>query len=137
MIAMIDYRIPTLFDHRSLILAVVFSLMALLVSPLSHLNSRIREGITALYLPGILIWWYLFQCKLISFEPGVVYYLSPSGYFKWMMNSYICYAFGFGFSLGLVRLSRGWPRAVGLVFAVVFLLLILGGHTFGPATQQT
>jgi len=136
MIAMTDYRIPTLFDEETAILAVVFSLMAFLVSPLSPLNRRIRERLTAFYLPAIFIWWYFFQNQLMSIHPGLRYYLSHSGRFKWMMKSDICYAFGFAFSLGLIRLSRDWPRVVGFVFAVLFLLLILGGEGCGPPPIQ-
>jgi hypothetical protein len=53
-----------------------------------------------------------------------------------MMNSGICFAFGFAFSIRLWRLSGEWPRVVGVVFAVLFLILALF-RGCGPAVQET
>jgi len=136
MLAMYDFRPPPLFNGRSAALVIVFSIMAFFVSPFSPLNPRTQDRVTAFYLPAILTWWYLFQVRLMSLNPGVHYYLSHHGVFTWMMNSAICYAFGLAFSIRLWRLSREWPRVVGVVFAVLFSLLALFGGC-RPAVQQT
>jgi hypothetical protein len=140
MISMIDNRIPSLLNGKTIPLVLALSAMALPVSPFFPINRRVQERITALYLPAILIWWYLFQCQLMSLMPGGHYYLGTNGRFAWMMNSYICYAFGLAFSIGLVRLSHGWPRAVGVSFALIFFMLLLFGSVggpFSPVVQET
>jgi hypothetical protein len=118
-------------------LVVVFSIMAFLVSPLSVIDDRcIQDRITAFYLPAIFIWWFVFLCHLKSIIPGIYYSYGYTGLFVWKMNSAICYAFGLAFSLRLLRLSRGWPRAMGAAFAVVFFLVALFGETCRLAVQQ-
>ena len=124
MLAFIDYSIPKFTNERTVVLAVVFSIMAFFVSPLSPLDQRKRERATALYLPAILIWWYFFQFMCLSLTPGIHYYWGPASRFTWLMNSGVCSAFGFAFSLRLLRLSRGKFRIEGIIFAVIFLLLI-------------
>ena len=137
MLAFIDYRIPKLFNERSVLLAIVFCMMAFFVSPLSPLDRRTQDRVTAIYLPAIFLWWFFFQYQLVSLTPGVHYYLGPSGRFTWMMNSGICYAFGLAFSIRLWRLSPEWPRVVGGVFGVLFLVLILSGEGCRPAVKST
>ncbi len=137
MLAWIDYSIPKLFNEKSVVLAVVFCIMAFFVSPLSPLDRRTQDRVTAIYLPAMFLWWFFFQFQLVSLTPGVHYYLGRSGRFTWMMNSSICYAFGLAFSIRLLRLSREWPRVVGGVFGVLFLLLILSGEGCRPAIQST
>jgi len=137
MLAYIDYREPVLFNDQSGALIIVFLLMAALVSPLSPLDMRLKNRLTALYLPAIFLWWFFFKFMLFSLDPHIHYYLGPRGRFSWMMNSDICYAFGLVFSIRLARLSKGKLRAVGIIFAILYLLLILSGEGCRPAMMQT
>ncbi len=137
MFAWIDYSIPKLFNEKSVMLVIAFSIMTFFVSPFSPLNRRFQDRVTAIYLPTIFLWWFFFQFQLVSLTPGVHYYLGRSGQFTSMMNSGICYAFGLAFSIRLLRLSREWPRIIGGVFAVLFLLLLLSGEGCRPAIMST
>ena len=137
MLSWIDYSVPKLFNEESVVLFVAFFLMAFFVSPLSPLSRTTQERATAFYLPAIFIWWFLFQHRLMSLNPHVHHYLEPAGQFTHLLNSAICFAFGFAFSIRLVRLSNGQLRAIGLVFAILFLLLIFFGEGCRPAIQST
>ena len=61
MFAYIDYNIPMLFNEKSIMLLIAFSVMAFSVSPLSPLERRAQERVVACYLPAIFAWWLLFQ----------------------------------------------------------------------------
>ena len=137
MLAWIDYSTPQFFNAKSVILVLVFSCLAFMVSPLSPLE-RLSQDRLALFLPpAILIYWYLFQFQLMSLNPHIHYYLSPTGYFKWMTNSSICYAFGVAFSVRLLRVRTAGFRIEGVLFLFIFAFLIVFRDEMRPALQTT
>jgi hypothetical protein len=137
MFAWIDYSTPQFFNAKSVVLVLVFSCVAFMVSPLSPLK-RTSQDRVALFIPlAILVYWYLFQFQLMSLDPHVHYYLSPTGYFKWMTNSSICYAFGVAFSFRLLRVRTRASRIEGVLFLVLYGFLIVFRDQMRPAMMTT
>ena len=137
MFAWIDYSTPQFFNAKSVILLVVFSCIACLVSPLSPLERPAQDRFALFIPPAILVYWYLFQFQLMSLDPHVHYYLSPTGYFKWMTNSSICYAFGAAFSVRLLRVRTVASRIEGVLSLLLFVLLIVFRDQMRPVLQTT
>ena len=79
MFAYIDRSIPKLRSTRGECLLAVFCVLAFVVSPISPLSWRSREGLVLIFPPGIFIYYFLFQLLLFSINPHIHYYLSPNG----------------------------------------------------------
>jgi len=137
MLAWIDYSTPQFFNVKSVVLVLVFSCVAFLVSPLSPLERTAQDRFALLVPPAILVYWYLFQFQLMSLDPHVHYYLSPTGYFKWMTNSSICYAFGVAFSIRLLRVRARGSRIEGVLFLLLYGFLIVFRDQMRPAMMTT
>jgi membrane-associated HD superfamily phosphohydrolase len=126
MLAWIDYSIPKLFNAKSVVLLLVLSFLAYLVSPRSPLDKKERDRLVLVYPLLIFVYVLLFQVFLLSLNPHVHYYLGPTGVFTWRMNTGICCAFGVAFSLRILRTpGLGW-RFYGGFFLLIFLLLAFG-----------
>lgn len=137
MLAWIDYSTPQLYSAKSIILLIVFSCVAFLVSSLSPLERPAQDRFALFIPPAILVYWYLFQFQLMSLDPHVHYYLSPTGYFKWMTNSSICYAFSVAFSIRLLRVPTRGSRIEGVLFLLLFGFLIVFRDQMRPAMMTT
>ena len=126
MLAWIDYSIPKLFSAKSVVLFLVLSFLAYLVSPRSPLDKKERDRLVLVYPLLVFVYVLLFQVFLLSLNPHVHYYLGRSGVFTWRTNTGICCAFGVAFSFRILRTpGLGW-RFYGGFFLLVFLLLALG-----------
>jgi hypothetical protein len=135
MLAYIDNRIPHLFSAKSAVLFIVLGLLAYLISPRSPLGKPERDKLALVYPPLVFVYFLLFQVFLLSLNPSVHYYLSPSGVFVWRMNSGICCAFGIAYSIRILRTPEiGW-RIYAIFWLLIFLLLLLGG--MAPPVMQT
>ena len=124
--------IPTLLGPRGLWLLVAFGVMGLSVSTHSPVSARSKERLTFCYLCAILVWWYVFQFRLTSLEPGVHYRLGPVSGYIWLMHSAICHAFGIAFSLRIARFSQGLHRAAGYAFMGLYVFLLLENESLRP-----
>jgi hypothetical protein len=135
MLAWIDYSIPKFFNAKSVVLILVLSFLAYLVSPRSPLDKKERDRLVIVYPLLIFVYFLLFQVFLLSLHPAFHYYLGRTGVFIWRTNSSILCAFGVAFSFRILRTpGLGW-RLYGGLFLVVFLLLVLGGLT--PPVMST
>ena len=134
MFAWIDYSTPKLFNAKSVVLLVVFSCLAYSVSPRSAFDRTFQDRLVLFFPPVIFVYWFLFQFQLMSLDPHVHYYLSPTGYFAWMTNSSICYAFGVAFSVRLLRIRSSIARIEGVLFLLLYGLLIVSRVSPGVST---
>ena len=126
MLAWIDYSIPKLFSAKSVVLLLVLSFLAYLVSPRSPLDKKERDRLVLVYPLLVFVYVLLFQVFLMSPNSHIHYYLGPMGGFTWRMNTGICCAFGIAFSFRILRTpGLGW-RFYGGFFLLLFLLLAFG-----------
>lgn len=135
MFAWIDYSTPKFFDGKTVVLLLFFSLLAYFVSSLSPVSEKLKIGLVSAFPPLIFTYRYFFQLELVSLRPNVHYYLSPNGYFKWMTNSSVCYAFGIVFSVHLIRRDGLLLRTEGVVFLLIFGFLAMS--RMHPGLQTT
>ena len=126
MLAWIDYSIPKLFNAKSVVLLLVLSFLAYLVSPRSPLDKKERDRLVLVYPMLVFVYVLLFQVFLLSLNPSVHYYLGRSGVFVWRINTGICCTFGIAFSIRIIRTPEiGW-RFYGVFSLLIFLLFLLG-----------
>jgi membrane-associated HD superfamily phosphohydrolase len=126
MLAWIDYSTPKLFNAKSVVLLLVLSFLAYLVSPRSPLDKEERNRLVLVYPLLIFVYVLLFQVFLLSLNPHVHYYLGPTGVFTWRVNTGICCAFGVAFSVRILRTPGLERRFYGALFLVIFLFLAFG-----------
>lgn len=135
MLAWIDYSVPKLFSAKSVVLVIVFSFLAYLVSSRSPLDKKERDKLVLVYPALVFVYVVLFQIFLLSLNPSVHYYLGRSGAFTWSVNTGICCAFGIAFSIRILRTPGvGW-RLYAIFFLLMFLLLALG--SLSPPIMST
>jgi len=135
MLAWIDYSTPKFFNAKSVVLVLVLSFLAYLISSRSPLEKQERDRLALVYPLLVFVYYLLFQSFLVSLNPHIHYYLGPTGVFTWRMNSSICCAFGIAFSARILRSPEiGW-RFYGAFSALIFLLLLLGG--MAPPVMST
>ena len=80
MFAYIDYSEPRYYSARSILLLLMLGFLLFLVSPLSSMQRKEREGLLVVYPAIILAYWLLFQVGLLSLDPHVHYYWDPTGF---------------------------------------------------------
>jgi len=137
MFAYIDYNEPRYYSARSILLLLVLGFLAYLVSPLSSMQRKEREGLLVVYPAIILAYWLLFQVGMLSLDPHVHYYLGPTGVYVWMTNSFICMLSGAGFSCALLRSTDPGRRSYGRCFLALYILLLIAGILLRPPTMST
>ena len=135
MLAWIDNSIPSLFNAKSVVLFLVLSFLAYLISPRSALEKKERDKLVLVYPMLIFVYVLLFQVFLLSLNPSVHFYLSPPKAFAWTMNTGICCAFGIAFSIQIIRTPETRWRIYAVFWLVIFMLLLLGG--MAPPVMQT
>jgi membrane-associated HD superfamily phosphohydrolase len=135
MFAWIDNSIPSLFNAKSMVLFLVLSFLAHLVSSRSSLEKKERDRLVLVYPMLIFVYVLLFQVFLLSLNPYVHYYLSPPKAIAWTMNTGICCALGIAFSIRIYRTPGIGCRIYGVISTLIFLLLLLGG--MAPPVMQT
>jgi hypothetical protein len=108
---------PRLFYMPGKSLLVLFSVAALLVSRLSPLQPRIREAILLALPPAVFICW-LIAINLFPLHND----------FSVKMETGICGAFGFAFSLDIWRFSDDPLRVYGRVSLVLYAIFLVVMH---------
>jgi len=111
--------------------------MGFLISPLSPLSQKIRNDLALVFPPAIFIWTFLFQIELMSLNPHIHYYLSPNHLYSWEMNTGICWAFGFAFSVSIMRKQTGGRKIYGRSCVTAYIILLLAIPVFSPAVMTT
>jgi hypothetical protein len=77
MLAWIDNSTPNLFNVKSVVLFLVLSFLAYLISPCSPLEKKERDRPVRDYPMLFFVYVLLFQVFLLSLNPYAHYYLSP------------------------------------------------------------
>jgi hypothetical protein len=137
MFACIDSGEPSYYSARSILLLLTLCLLTYLVSSFNSMQRKEREGLLLVYPAIILIYWVLFQVRLLSLDPHVHYYLGPTGVYTWMTNSLICLSFGAAFSLAIALSAGIGRRFYGSLFLVLYVLLIIGAIHSRPPVMST
>lgn len=137
MFAYIDYSEPKYYSARSVVLLLVLSFLAYLVSPLNSMRRQEREGLLIVFPAIILVYWLLFQVGLLSLDPHVHYYLGPTAVYVWLTNSFICLLFGAGFSIVILRSSDAMQRTYGRWFLALYIFLMIAGIFIRPPVMST
>lgn len=130
MLAWYLYPVPEFYNGKSVLLLVLLSSAAFLLSPASPLD-RTKQGLLAVWLPPALFAFWLITQSLPSKT------LSPSGLYVWLTNSSICYAFGAAFSARLLRLGNRTERLEGGMFLFLYLVLTFYHTIARPAVTTT
>jgi hypothetical protein len=126
MFAYIDYSKLRVYDGKSILLLIVLTFLAYLVSPFNSMRRKEQEGLLAVYPAIIFVYWWIFQANLLSLDPYVHYHFGSSGVFAWTTNSYICLTFGAAFSRAILFLPGGARRCYGGLLLALYILLIVG-----------
>jgi hypothetical protein len=127
-----NYAEFRLYNGKSILLLMVLSFLAYLVSPLNSMRRKEQEGLLLVYPALILVYWWIFQVCQLSLDPHVHYYLGPTKVYAWMTNSYICLTFGAAFSRAILFSPGIGRRCYGGLFLALYILLLMGATLIRP-----
>ena len=85
-----------------------------------------------MYPAIILVYWLMFQARLLSLVPHVSFGLGANGVRASMINSLLCFGFGAIFSAAIFWGPGLGRRAYGALFLLLFIAAIIGRLATAP-----
>jgi hypothetical protein len=128
MFAYVNYRDLRLCNGTSIVLLIVLSFLAYLVSPQNSMRRTEQDGLLLVYPAIVAVYWFIFLAKRLCLDPVVHY--GGTGVFVWATNSIICLVFGAAFSIGILRSPIPGRRFYGACYLALYVLLSIGFKLF-------